>query len=477
MIYENIHLVKEKEPDLLDYETRKIFADSFSKAVKLFPSIHTEQSNNEEIEEKANEYFQQLYKGEKEVEDLIKIMKDFRSSQNATEREIYACMVQNLFDEWKFFPKYPKKELWMTARLFGKIICEKKIIDGVITDIGLKCIVEGLKREGKMFDFSITALEECKDSIEHETGLKNILTCKQLQEKKPDLYNYIQNIYMELHGTPEVPVAKVQREQPRPVSVPITMPVLERPEPVIVRETPSGPLTTPISEAKLIESNFNPQMSRMYKPAKVPVPHMNTPTQPGKYFNDQAAMAGWKHTPQMNSQRIIYPPGGPPLSVRPFKSPDNFNLGPAAEIAGAPRALNLSSKGFKPKTQQIQEYLKKDDISNLPSEFMDDLITILNMTGTEQILQKAKQLEAQIKEEYIELIAHHIVVKRVIDADEKRIDFYSSFFYCMKSKSIVKALIKECITVILRIIITESVDPNNKTEVTRAATTPIKNVA
>jgi hypothetical protein len=90
MIYENIHLVKEKEPDLLDYETRKIFADSFSKAVKLFPSIHTEQSNNEEIEEKANEYFQQLYKGEKEVEDLIKIMKDFRSSQNATEREIYA---------------------------------------------------------------------------------------------------------------------------------------------------------------------------------------------------------------------------------------------------------------------------------------------------------------------------------------------------------------------------------------------------
>lgn len=47
----------------------------------------------------------------------------------------------------------------------------------------------------------------------------------------------------------------------------------------------------------------------------------------------------------------------------------------------------------------------------------------------------------------------------------------------MKSRLIVKALIKECITVILRIIITESVDPNNKTEVKRAATTPIKNVA
>ena len=160
MVYENLQQVSESDPDLLEYDTRKLYSESFSRVVQLFPNIHTEQSNNEEIEEKANEYFQQLYKGEKEVEDLVKIMKDFRSSQNQTERETYACMVQNLFDEWKFFPKYPKKELWMTARLFGKIISEKKIIDGVVTDIGLKCIVEGLKREGKMFDFAITALEE-----------------------------------------------------------------------------------------------------------------------------------------------------------------------------------------------------------------------------------------------------------------------------------------------------------------------------
>ena len=69
-------------------------------------------------------------------------------------------MVQNLFDEWKFFPKYPQKELLMTAKLFGKIMNEKKIIDGIVTDIGLKCIVEGLKRGEKMFSFATTALKE-----------------------------------------------------------------------------------------------------------------------------------------------------------------------------------------------------------------------------------------------------------------------------------------------------------------------------
>jgi CCR4-NOT transcription complex subunit 1 len=197
IIFDN--LTKLAEEGNLEYETRQRVKELYSRVVKLYPSINSESSNNEEIEEKANEYFQQLYKGEKEVEDLIRIMKEFRSSQSTTEREIYACMVQNLFDEWKFFPKYPKKELWMTARLFGKIISEKKIIDGVVTDIGLKCIVEGLKREGKMFDFAITALEECKDSIDNETGLKNILTCKQLQAKRPDLYEYINNRHNDLH--------------------------------------------------------------------------------------------------------------------------------------------------------------------------------------------------------------------------------------------------------------------------------------
>lgn len=47
----------------------------------------------------------------------------------------------------------------------------------------------------------------------------------------------------------------------------------------------------------------------------------------------------------------------------------------------------------------------------------------------------------------------------------------------MRNKLIVRALITECIYVILKIIMIESVDPNAKNEVTRAATTPVKNVA
>lgn len=481
MIYENLLQIQEKEPELLEYDTRKMYSLSLSKIVLLFPSVHTEQNNNEEIEEKANEYFQQLYREEKEVDDLVKTMKDFRSSSNRTEREIYACMVQNLFDEWKFFPKYPKKELSMTARLFGKIISEKKIIDGVVTDIGLKCIVEGLKREGKMFDFAITALEECKESIEHETGLKNILTCKQLQEKKPELYDYIAKRYKELHGAEE------QQQQPPPQRVETKAPGIENfrppiiggPDPTMPKEISPNPMSN-LPDPRMVEGSFHPGMNRQPKPVVKPNPLANTPTQPGKYFTEQAQNPGWKHTPnQKTGARMIYPnTTGPQRSARPVV--ENFTLGPPAEgnISNiAPRALNLQSKDFKPKTQQVQEYLKKEDLTNPPGEFMDNLITTLNMTGTDQIRKNAERLEEEIKEEYVPAIAHYMVVRRVIESDEKRIDFFANFFHCMRNRVIVKALRDECIEVILRIIINESVDPNNKNEVTRQASTPIKNVA
>ena len=32
------------------------------------------------------------------------------------------CMLRNLFEEYKFFPQYPERELLITACLFGGII-------------------------------------------------------------------------------------------------------------------------------------------------------------------------------------------------------------------------------------------------------------------------------------------------------------------------------------------------------------------
>ena len=40
--------------------------------------------------------------------DLISSQR-FRSSSVPREQAVFSCMVQNLFDEYKYFPRYPEK--------------------------------------------------------------------------------------------------------------------------------------------------------------------------------------------------------------------------------------------------------------------------------------------------------------------------------------------------------------------------------
>ncbi len=51
----------------------------------------------------------------------------FKSSEVAREREVYTCMIHNLFDEYQFFHKYPLKELRITGVLFGLLVQHKLV--------------------------------------------------------------------------------------------------------------------------------------------------------------------------------------------------------------------------------------------------------------------------------------------------------------------------------------------------------------
>jgi CCR4-NOT transcription complex subunit 1 len=72
-------------------------------------------SNSDDVESEANKWFKNLYNGKISVPDLVEKMKDFRVSENQRNKDVYACMILNLFDELKFFHAYPQKELIMTA--------------------------------------------------------------------------------------------------------------------------------------------------------------------------------------------------------------------------------------------------------------------------------------------------------------------------------------------------------------------------
>ena len=168
--------------------------------------------SQDDIEECANQYFQQIYASEESARKVVEMLKSFKASGNARENDIFACMIHNLFgeyksrfglcffpflglfiliqppffslslqyyihfikkDEYRFFSKYPEKELRITGILFGLLIKEQ-LVSSITLGIALRYVLEALRKNpnqspqsGKMFRFGMFALEQFKERL-HE---------------------------------------------------------------------------------------------------------------------------------------------------------------------------------------------------------------------------------------------------------------------------------------------------------------------
>ena len=73
-------------------------------------------------------------------------------------------MLRNLFEEYRFFPQYPDKELHITACLFGGII-EKGLVTYMALGLALRYVLEALRKPfgSKMYYFGIAALDRFKN--------------------------------------------------------------------------------------------------------------------------------------------------------------------------------------------------------------------------------------------------------------------------------------------------------------------------
>lgn len=75
-------------------------------------------------------------------------------------------MIHNLFDEFRFFPKYPDKELQVTAHLFGALIHEQ-LIRTVDLASALHCVLQSLHQEpgSKMCNFALEAIRKFRTEL------------------------------------------------------------------------------------------------------------------------------------------------------------------------------------------------------------------------------------------------------------------------------------------------------------------------
>jgi CCR4-NOT transcription complex subunit 1 len=165
-------------------------------------------SSADDIEEMANSYFQKIYTKEQSIAEVVEMLKRFKTSGNTRENDIFACMIHNLFDEYRFFSKYPEKELRITGILFGQLI-QQQLVSSITLGIALRYVLEALRKapsppgsttssSGKMFRFGMFALEQFKGRLhEWPQYCSHIVQIPHLKEGYADLVAEIEDAMVE----------------------------------------------------------------------------------------------------------------------------------------------------------------------------------------------------------------------------------------------------------------------------------------
>lgn len=164
---------------------------------------------SEDIEEIANSYFQKIYTADISIPDVIQLLKKFKASTDMREQEIFRSMIHNLFDEYRFFHKYPEKELQVTGKLFGTLI-QYQLVSSITLGIALRYVLEALRKDPeaggsneKMFRFGKISLEQFRSRLsEWPQYCSHLVQIPHLPKHCIELYNEAQRA---ISNPPTVP--------------------------------------------------------------------------------------------------------------------------------------------------------------------------------------------------------------------------------------------------------------------------------
>lgn len=313
----------------------------------------------QEIEEEANSYFQRIYTGQLSIEEVVTLLKGFKSSKNPRELDVFACMIHNLFDEYRFFPKYPDKELRITGILFGSLI-QHQLVSFLPLGVALRYVLDALRKppNTKMFKFGLYALEQFKARLcEWPQYCSHILQIAHIKSHYPDIIDIIEKALSMGGGQPG---AFQQGSMDHPSSSLVT------------------PTIPPLS------SSTGGITSAFQNPS---------PTSPS--------------SPPPRSA-LAPPPGLPPLSHAA-----NEPAAPSASTPPSERAPATSSEFDQPALGTAVLLKSTRDIIQPDEQTKDKVHFIFNNVSQQNMEIKANELRDLLKEEYFEYLAQYLVVKRI----------------------------------------------------------------
>ncbi|KAA8539793.1 hypothetical protein F0562_026485 [Nyssa sinensis] len=149
----------------------------------------------DDIEQEANTYFHQIFSGQMTTDAIVQMLACFRESSERRERLIFECMIQNLFEEYRFFPRYPEMQLKIAAVLIGSLI-KHQLVTHLTLGIAIRSVLDALRKptDSKIFAFGTLALEQFLDRlVEWPQYCNHILQISHLRGTHPELVAFIEH--------------------------------------------------------------------------------------------------------------------------------------------------------------------------------------------------------------------------------------------------------------------------------------------
>ncbi|CAK9208187.1 unnamed protein product [Sphagnum jensenii] len=362
-----------------------------------------------DVEEEANSYFQRIYIGQLSIDNVVEMLQRFNMAPpDSREKAIFSCMVQSLFDEYRFFPRYPERELRITAVLFGSLV-KHQLVSSITLGHALRCVLDALRKplDSKMFSFALAALDEFKDRlVEWPQYCNHILQISHIREAHLELVEFIERA-----------LARVPRSQPEIVGHVIT--------PADQHPTDAVPL--------VLTSSRN--LSQSQAMASVPLP-LQFQSQRSALQEERLKSASSLAESVKAATSITQSAPLPQQSLA--AGSQTFDLGSVLRqplvATGFGHALNIETL--------VAAAERRDTPIEPPSSDVQDKVAfIINNIVTANLEQKAKECLEVLKEQYYPWFAQYMVMKRA-SIEPNFHDLYLKFLDKMNSKGLQKEIVK-----------------------------------
>ncbi|PON57727.1 CCR4-NOT transcription complex subunit [Trema orientale] len=376
----------------------------------------------DDIEAEANSYFHQMFSGNLTIDAMVQMLARFKESSVRRENLIFECMIANLFEEYRFFPKYPEKQLKIAAILFGSVI-KHQLVTHLPLGIALRGVLDALRKpaDSKMFVFGTKALEQFVDRlIEWPQYCNHILQISHLRSTHSELVSFIEQALARIssgHSDSEGGSQASSVHHHGPYQVTTGNMDLNGPGTIHSGQQ----LSSQLQLQQRNESSLDDRHKVSVAPSNDIKPPLSSVAQPSGVPVSEASGIQKLQNAVSAPAMLSSSPG----FIRPSRGVTSTRFGSALNIETLVAAAEK----------------RETPIEAPASEVQDKISFIINNISVANIEAKAKEFTEIFKEQYYPWFAQYMVMKRA-SIEPNFHDLYLKFLDKVNSKALNKEIVQ-----------------------------------